>query len=51
MRSSSIALEQLAAREHYFLPAYHLTQKLLTSLRYPWLSERARLALSRSTEG
>ena len=27
----------------------HLTQKLLTSLRYPWLSERARLALSRST--
>ena len=37
------------SREHYFLPAYHLSQKLLTSLRYPWLSERARLALSRST--
>ena len=38
-----------SSRERYFLPAYHLSQKLLTSLRYPWLSERARLALSRST--
>ena len=37
------------SREHYFLPAYSLSQKLLISLRYPWLSERARLALSRST--
>ena len=37
------------SRERYFQPAYHLSQKLLTSLRYPWLSERARLALSRST--
>ena len=36
------------AREQYFLPAYQLSHKLLTSLRYPWLSERARLALSRS---
>ena len=37
-----------ASRERYFQPAYHLSQKLLTSLRYPWLSERARLALLRS---
>ena len=37
------------SREHYFRPTYHLSQKLLASLRYPWLSERARLALGRST--
>ncbi len=37
------------SREHYFRPAYDLSQKLLTSLRYPWVSERARLALTRST--
>ncbi len=36
------------ARERYFRPSYRLSGKLLTSLRYPWLSERARLALSRS---
>ena len=36
------------SREHYFLPTYRLSQQLLTSLRYPWLAERARLALSRS---
>ncbi len=37
------------AREDYFLHSYHLSRRLLSSLRFPWLAERARLALARSS--